>query len=60
MDLNIDLAKLPENLFTKEYLVPLFKKMGFRDVEYYGGGANEKGKDIVMWNLNTVPEKALR
>jgi hypothetical protein len=42
-----------EDELTTKVLIPLFRAMGFRDVTYYHGTA-ERGKDIVMWELNKV------
>ena len=43
------LSNMPEAELRTDVLVPLFKAMGFRDVQHYHGGAGEQGKDIVMW-----------
>ncbi len=43
------LKGLFENDFSRQYLIPLYQKMGFRDVEFYGGGTLELGKDLTMW-----------
>jgi hypothetical protein len=40
-----------------EVLIPLFREMGFRDVEHYHGGVEEQGKDIVMWLPDMVRER---
>jgi hypothetical protein len=53
------IQKCKENDLTKQIIIPLFQKLGFLKVEFYGG-IDEKGKDILMWdkdrlgNLNLI------
>lgn len=42
------LAALNEDDLRQEVLIPLFTKMGFRDVRHHPG-SGELGKDIVTW-----------
>jgi hypothetical protein len=42
-----NLAKLDENTFTKEYVVPVFEAMGYTRSDY-NGGTYEFGKDAIM------------
>lgn len=50
------LKKLDEKQLRKEVLIPLFEKMGFRDViEYHG--TIEKGKDIIFNEKDVFGEK---
>ncbi len=44
-----DILKLSEIDFQNIVLIPLFRKMGFRDVTPFDGTSLERGKDIVMW-----------
>ena len=48
------IASLREDDFSRTVLVPLFQAMGYRDVRFFGGGALEQGKDIVMWRDEPV------
>lgn len=41
--------RLNEQDFRTLVLIPLFKALGYRNVDHYHGGARELGKDIVMW-----------
>jgi hypothetical protein len=41
----------------KKILIPLFVRMGFRDVREYHGGALEQGKDIVMWRADEIRQR---
>ena len=50
------LRKLNESQLRKEVLVPLFEKMGFKDVIQYHGSV-EKGKDIIFYELDKFDEK---
>jgi hypothetical protein len=50
------LKKLDEDRLRKEVLIPLFVKMGFRDVIEYHGSA-EKGKDIIFSEKDAFGEK---
>lgn len=43
------IESLDEKILCLEVLVPLFTAMGYRDVDFVGGGSLEQGKDIVMW-----------
>lgn len=38
-------------------LLPLFRAMGYQDVEHYHGGALELGKDLLMWQKDPVRGK---
>jgi len=38
-------------------LLPLFRAMGFQDVDHYHGGPQEQGKDIVMWKPDDLGER---
>lgn len=44
-----DLERLNEASLRQDVLIPLFRRMGYRDVVHYHGGEQELGKDIVMW-----------
>jgi hypothetical protein len=47
------ILKMKEIPLQKEVLIPLFKKMGFRDVRPHQG-PGEIGKDIVMWKNEEI------
>jgi hypothetical protein len=49
-----NIAEMKEDQLCKEVIIPLLKAMGFKDVTYTHGGANEQGKDIVCWKLNEL------
>lgn len=51
------LEGLSEDELRRKVLIPLFKKMGFRDVEHYHGGTGEQGKDIVMWRPDSFDNR---
>jgi hypothetical protein len=51
------LADMDEEQLRTQVLIPLFKKMGFRDVYPYHGGPLEQGKDIVMWKPGDIRER---
>lgn len=51
------LRALKETALQSEVLIPLFTKMGFRDVHLYHGGSMEQGKDIVMWKAGDFGER---
>lgn len=40
-----------------QVLIPLFRAMGFQDVFHFHGGVLEQGKDIVMWQRDTVRDR---
>jgi hypothetical protein len=40
---------MSEDDLRKSVLIPLFRQMGYRDVMDHHGGADEQGKDVVMW-----------
>jgi hypothetical protein len=40
------LKSLSEKKFALQILLPLYRKMGFEDVEFYHGGILEQGKDL--------------
>lgn len=46
------LTGLQELVLIQQVLIPLFRKMGFEDVDYHHGGVSEKGKDVTMWELD--------
>ncbi len=50
------LRKLNESRLRKEVLVPLFEKMGFKDVIEYHGSV-EKGKDIIFYEMDKFDNK---
>ena len=52
------LQGIPENEVTQTVLIPLFEKMGFFKVEYYGG-TDEEGKDILIWEKNNFGDLKL-
>jgi restriction endonuclease Mrr len=50
------LRKLDEKRLRQEVLIPLFQKMGFKDViEYHG--STEKGKDIIYYETDRYGDK---
>jgi hypothetical protein len=49
------LQKMPENEFTKTVLLPLFKALGFFQVEFHGG-PSELGKDLICWRRDELKE----
>jgi hypothetical protein len=51
------IQEMSEDELRRSVLIPLFRKMGFRDVYDYHGGSLEHGKDIVMWKPETVRER---
>jgi len=52
-----DLERMNEADLRQQVLMPLFTRMGFRDVFEYHGGTGEQGKDIVMWMPNPLGER---
>jgi hypothetical protein len=44
-----EIQAMNEDDLRRRVLMPLFRKMGFRDVMLYHGSILEQGKDIVMW-----------
>jgi hypothetical protein len=52
-----ELRKLKEIPFCKQVLVPLFEAMKYRDVRFTGGGPLEQGKDITMWEANSLDQR---
>src|ERR1700747_812836 len=44
------LKSISEQQFALKCLMPLYRKMGFNDVEFYHGGILEQGKDLTMWS----------
>lgn len=57
MEPEIDFTKVSEDRFTQDFLTPLFRAMGYRDVDYYHGGPSEQGKDLVMWRDDPVSSR---
>ncbi|NIM14196.1 MAG: NACHT domain-containing protein [Candidatus Aminicenantes bacterium] len=51
------LRKLDEKRLRQEVLIPLFQKMGFKDVIEYHGGPAEKGKDIIYYETDRYGDK---
>lgn len=51
------ISKMKEEEFQNTVLIPLFHKMGFRDVTAFGGGSLELGKDIVMWKTDDLGQR---
>jgi hypothetical protein len=51
------LQAMPENQVTKSIIIPLFEKLGYHKVEFFGG-TDEEGKDIVCWE--TTPLKRVK
>jgi Restriction endonuclease len=45
-----EFQNLKEDRLVDEVLIPLFRKMGYKDVYKYHGGSGELGKDIVFWD----------
>jgi hypothetical protein len=52
-----DILRMKETDFQMKALIPLFRKMGFRDVTAFGGGILERGKDIVMWKDSELGQR---
>ena len=50
-------SKMKEEEFQNAVLIPLFRKMGFRDVKRFDGGNLERGKDIVMWKPSDLGQR---
>lgn len=44
-----EFQKLKEDRLVDDVLIPLFAKMGYKDVFKHHGHTGEKGKDIVFW-----------
>lgn len=51
------ISKMKEEEFQNTVLIPLFRKMGFRDVTPFGGGNLELGKDIIMWKPDDLGQR---
>ena len=49
------LCNMKEAELRTEVLIPLFKRMGFKDVQHYHPG--EQGKDIVMWLPTSLDDR---
>src|SRR6185369_4726064 len=43
------LLKLDEDTLRRDVLIPLLRRMGYKDVVHEHGGILEQGKDLVMW-----------
>jgi hypothetical protein len=52
-----ELEAMDEDELRKKVLVPLFAAMGFKDVRLYHGGAQEQGKDVVMWKAGDIRQR---
>lgn len=52
-----EVIKMNEANLRTRVLIPLFRAMGFRDVQHYHGGSLEQGKDIVMWKSGDLGER---
>lgn len=46
--------EMSENDLRENILIPLLRKMGFKNVSSYHGGTMERGKDIVMWKTDNL------
>ncbi|MGH1386403.1 NACHT domain-containing protein [Kordia sp.] len=53
-----ELQDIPENELTLTIIKPLFEKMGFIKVEFYGG-TDEEGKDLLIWENDNFEELRL-
>ncbi len=51
-------GQMKEDELRDSVLIPLLRVMGYRDVYKYHGGDNEKGKDIVCWELGKLNNRA--
>jgi hypothetical protein len=47
-------GQMKEDDLRELVLIPLLRALGYRDVYKYHGGDNEKGKDIVCWDLGKL------
>ena len=47
-------GQMKEDDLRELVLIPLLRAMGYRDAYKYHGGDNEKGKDIVCWDLGKL------
>ena len=52
-----EIEAMKESDLREKVLVPLVKAMGYKDVFLYHGGAQELGKDIVMWKPGDFAER---
>jgi len=52
-----EIQQMDEAELRTEILIPLFRAMGFKDVQHWHGGSLELGKDIVMWKSEEVRER---
>ncbi|MCB9006482.1 MAG: hypothetical protein H6656_03760 [Ardenticatenaceae bacterium] len=46
--------QLKEDDLVDEVLIPLFRRMEYKEVFKHHGGAGEKGKDIVFWESHPL------
>ena len=53
-----EIQKIPENDFSKNFLIPTLEKAGFYRVEFYGG-TDEEGKDILLWEKDPLGKLTL-
>jgi hypothetical protein len=51
------IESLDEKALCLEVLIPVFTAMGYRDVDFTGGGILEQGKDIVMWKPSDLRDR---
>src|ERR1022692_798886 len=52
------LQQMQENEFSQAILLPLFKALGFAQVEFHGG-PSEYGKDLICWRRDEIQELEL-
>lgn len=51
------LRSLDEESFRQVVLIPLFVRLGYREVIEYHGGSPEKGKDIICWYADPMENR---
>lgn len=49
--------QMNEAALREEIIIPLLRKMGFRDVFHWHGGTGEQGKDVVCWKLSELGKR---
>ena len=52
------LESISELELTQDFLIPLFQRLGYADVQYVGG-PDEYGKDVVCWKSDDFGEREL-